>query len=84
MSHLYILDINPLVGHVICKHFPSLCRLSFYFVISFLNCSKSFKLNYVPFVYFCFYLFGLRRQIKKYHCYTLCKRVFCLYSLPGI
>ena len=39
---------------------------------------KSFKFNYVPFVYFCFYFHYSRRWIQKDIAVVYVKRVFCL------
>ena len=56
-SHIYVGCILTLVGHIICKYFLLYCRLSFHFVGGFLCYAKSFKVNQVQFIYFCFYLF---------------------------
>ena len=45
MSSLYILDINPLFGHIICKYFLPFNRLSFIFVDGFLCCAKALSLT---------------------------------------
>ena len=45
MSCLYILDISPLVSHIICKYFLSFHKLSFHFADGFLCCEKAFKLH---------------------------------------
>ena len=55
----------------------------FLFVDGFLWCAKSFKFNYIPFAYFCFYFFALGGGSKKY-CYKLCQREFCLCFLLGV
>ena len=39
--------------------------MSFHFVYGFLFCVKAFKLNWIPFVYFCFYLHYLRRWVTE-------------------
>ena len=63
MRHLYILEISQSpVSHIICKYFLPFHKLSFHFIISF---TKSFKFNWVPFVYFCFYFCYSRRQFEK-------------------
>ena len=56
---------SSLISHIICKYFLPFSRLSFCFVNDFLCCAKAFKLNQVPFVYFCFYFLYFRRQIYK-------------------
>ena len=63
MSCLYMLDIRDYsIGHITCKYFLPITRLSFHFVDDFLCSAKGFKFNYVPFVCFCFYLLWLRRR----------------------
>ena len=52
-------------------------RLSFYLAYGFLQCTKAFKFNFVPFVYFCFYSIILR-VVHRGSCCDLCQRVFCL------
>ena len=64
---------------MICKYFLPFCRLSFHFISGFLSCTKAFKFNKVPFVYFCFYFFCLRRQIQK-NIATIYVSVSCLCS----
>ena len=44
MSSLYILDINPLFGHIICKYFLTFHMLSFIVVDGFLFCAKALSL----------------------------------------
>ena len=52
-----MLDIRDYsIGHITCKYFLPITRLSFHFVDDFLCSAKGFKFNYVPFVCFCFYL----------------------------
>ena len=53
----------------------------FCFVDSFFCCSKAFRFNVVPFVYFCFCFLCLSRQILKKNCYDLCQRMFYLFLL---
>ena len=49
----------------ICKYFVFFCGLSFHFVLGFLCCAKTFKFNWVSFVYFCFYFHYSRKWIPK-------------------
>ena len=47
-------------------HFlPFRVGLSFQFVYGFFCCTKAFKFNWVPVVYFCFYFYYSRMWIKK-------------------
>ena len=78
MSCLFILDINSLFSHIFGKYFLPFFRLSFHFVCSFLCAAKAFKFNKVPFVYFCFYFFCLRRRKQKY-CYSLCQSILPMF-----
>ena len=61
ISCLYILEINCQLFHLL--YFLPLSGLSFHLVYSFLHCAKVFKVNYVPFVYFCFYFHYSRRWV---------------------
>ena len=45
--------------------FANIFSHSVHFVSGSLCCAKAFKFKYVPFVYFCFYFFCLRRKIQK-------------------
>ena len=45
MSCLYILEIKPLFGGIVCKYFLPICRLSFRFVDGFLCCAKAYKFD---------------------------------------
>ena len=45
MSCLYVLDINPLIGHIICKYILPCSRLSFHFVYGFFCCAKALKFH---------------------------------------
>ena len=61
MNCLYILEIN-------CQLFPLLYflpfwGLSFHLAYTFLCCTKAFKFNQVPLVYFCFYFHYSRRWV---------------------
>ena len=58
---LSILEIKLLSVNVVCKYF--LHRLSFHFVYDFPSCAKAYNLDQVPFIYFCFYFYCLRRLI---------------------
>ena len=44
---------------------PIQYRFSFHFAIGFFCCTKAFKFNQAPFVYFCFYFLCSRRLIQK-------------------
>ena len=46
---------------LVSKYFLPFFRFSFCFVYHFLCSAKDFKLNYVPFVYFCFYFHYCKR-----------------------
>ena len=69
MSCLCILGIIPLLITSFANNFVPFCR-SFHFVSDFLCYAKAFHFNQVPFilvvfcVFFCFYLFCLRRLIQ--------------------
>ena len=69
-----ILDIHPL-SLIYVQIFYPFYRLSFKFVSCFFLYEKASKFNLVLSVYFCFYFFCLRRDIKKYCC-DLCQSVF--------
>ena len=75
MNCLYILEINLLSVvsfAIIFSHFEG-CLFT---LLSFLCCTKAFKFNQVPLVYFCFYFCYSRRWVIED--LTLCHRVFCL------
>ena len=55
---------KPLIRHIACKYLLPFSRLPFRFVdVSF--AVQTFKLDYVPFVYFFFCFLCLRKQIYK-------------------
>jgi len=55
ISHLYILEINPLSVSLFANIFShSIGRLHFVYTLCF--CTKRFKFNYIPFVYFSLFL----------------------------
>ena len=60
MSHLYILEINPL--SVSLQIFSSICGLSF--CLWFPLLCKSFEV-YLGLIYFCFYSYYSRKWVKK-------------------
>ena len=66
MNCLYMLAINPLwvmsVANIFSQSIDWL--LFIYFFYGFLCSAKAFKLNYIPFAYFCFY-FHFRKWIKN-------------------
>ena len=53
------------VSCFICYYFLPFWGFSFPLAYSFLCCRKAFKLNEVPFVYFCFYFHYSRRWVIK-------------------
>ena len=57
LSCLYILDVNLLVGSIICKYSLPFYILCFHFFNGFLCCARPFKFSEVSFVYFCLYFF---------------------------
>ena len=61
LYELFVYGVNEApVGGIACKYFLPVCGL--YFVLfDFLCCAKAFKFDWVPFVYFCFYLYCLGR-----------------------
>ena len=59
---LYILEIN-LLSVVSFAIIFSHSREKFHLAYSFLCCAKSFKFNWVPLVYFCFYFHFSRRWV---------------------
>ena len=48
---------------MICKYFPPISLVVFYFVDGFLYCTEGFWFNVVSFVYFCF-AFGVKLKKK--------------------
>ena len=81
---LYILEIKPLVGHIICKHFLPVCRLPFCFVFGFLCCVKAYKFDRFHlfiFVYISFIALG--DWSKKSLLWFISENV-CLYSLQEV
>ena len=60
---IYILEINPSSVALFANIFShsEVCL----FVYVFFCCAKAFKLNQVPFVYFCFYFHSSRRWFQK-------------------
>ena len=79
MSSFYIQDINPL-SDIICKYLLPFSRLSFYFADGFLCCAKTFKFDWVPFVYFCFCLPFLRGHIPPNNPTTMSKGILPMFS----
>ena len=61
-----------LAGYIICNYF---LPLSFHFICGLFCCTKAYKFDYIPLVYFCFcfYCFGGTNLIK--HLYSLCQNV---------
>ena len=86
-TELYELFVNfgnkSLVSGIFCKCFLSFCRLSFHFVHGFLCCSKAFKFNQVPFVYFCFCFYYCRRWRQK-NIVAVYVKVSCLCCPLGV
>ena len=73
------------VGHITWKYFLRVCKLSFHIVYGFLCCAKGCKVDWVPFVYFCFYFFCLRDWPKEaLYGLSICQRMFCISSFPGV
>ena len=79
MSSFYILDINPL-SDIICKYLLPFSRFSFCFAAGFLCCAKTFKFDWVQFVYFCFCLPFLRGQIPPNNPTTMSKGILPKFS----
>ena len=61
MCYLCILKIKSLSVTSFVNISPPDHRLSFHFIYDFLCCAKDYKFDKVPFVYFCFYFYCLRR-----------------------
>ena len=62
MSCLYIFEINSL-SVLFAVTFSHSEGCLFHLAYSFLCCAKAFKLNSVPFVYFCFYFYYSGRWV---------------------
>ena len=62
--HMMFVNVGDesLIGHIICKSFPTGCGLSFHFVHCFLCCEKAFEFK---FVYFLFYFHYYQRWIEN-------------------
>ena len=58
---------QALAGHINCKYFLPVYRLSFSFVYDFLCCAKAYKFEHVPFVYFLFLLSWETDLIKHWY-----------------
>ena len=54
MSSLYILDINPFIGYMVCKYLLLFSRQPFCLVDSFLHCPKAFQFDVVSFIFVSF------------------------------
>ena len=54
MSCFIFLKLSPCQSHLL-QIFSPILYVDFHFAYGFLCCTKAFKLNQVPFVYFCFY-----------------------------
>ena len=80
MSCLYILEINPFVSCFICYYFLPFWGLSFHFAYSFLCCAKTFKVNQVPLVYFCFYFCYFRNGSQKILLWFMSSSVLPMFS----
>ena len=80
MSCLYILEINPLSVvpfAIILSHSEGECL--FNLLYSFLCCTKAFKYNQVPFVYFWFYFPYSRRQVIEDLSVIVSKRILPMF-----
>ena len=80
MSCLYILEINPLSVLFAIILF-AFWGLSFHLDYSFLCCTKTFKFNQVPIIYFCFYFHYSRRWVIED--LALCHWVLLMFSSKG-
>ena len=76
MSYLYILEINPLLFHLLL--FSAILRVVSSSCLQFICRAKAFKFNQVPLVYFCFYFHYSRKWVIED--LALCHRMFCLFS----
>ena len=65
MSYLYILEVIPLSVPSFANIFSHSEDCLFIFFLVYFARAKTFKLNKVPFVYFCFYFYYSRRWIKN-------------------
>ena len=54
MNSLFILDLSPLSGYMVCKYPLPSHRLAFYFVDCILCYAEMFLLNVILLAYFCF------------------------------
>ena len=84
MSYLYILDINPLFGHIICKYFLPFHRLPFIFVDGFLCCAKALSLIrshlFLLLFFFCFCYFALGDYSKNIFIWFRSENIFPVFS----
>ena len=84
MNCLYILEIKPLVGHIICKYFLPVCRLPFCFVYGFLCYVKAYKFDrFNLFIFVCISFIPLGDWSKKSLLWFISEYV-SLYSLQDI
>ena len=67
-----------LIGHIICRYFLPVCRLSFHFVYGFLCCAKASICLFLLLILLPWEI-DLRKQW-----YDLCQRMFCLCFLLGV
>ena len=58
VTTLHILDVNPLHGYIVCKHFLPFCFVDCFF------CAGAFKFYVVSLVYFCFCCLGFWGQVE--------------------
>ena len=56
---------QALVGYFNYKYFLPICGFSFHFVYGVLCCAEAFKINWVPFIYFCFHFHYSSKWIQK-------------------
>ena len=71
---------QSVIVHIICKYFlPEVCL----FILSMVSFALQKLLNLITSDLFIFasVSFALGDRSKKHHCYNLCQRAFCLYSL---
>ena len=57
--------LRLIVSCFTCYYFLPIWGLSFHLAYSFLCCTKAFKFNYIPFVYFCFYFHYSGRWVRE-------------------
>ena len=76
---------QALVGHIICKYFLPVCRLSFNLILFMVSFAVQKLVSLIRFHLFIFAFISIALETDpRKHWFDLCQRMFCLCSLLGV